>query len=153
MTRVNIMSENTKSFRYQTQIPIRYRDMDTLGHVNNVVYLSYIEQSRIEYFADLELWDGDANELGLILAKSIVSYRAPLTMHDKIVQIDTRISRLGNKSFDMEHQLSCVRDEEIIIIADAQIVMVVFDYISNQTIVIPDVWRKRIAEYEESLKN
>ena len=144
------MSDTPEIFRYQTQIPIRYRDMDTLGHVNNVVYLTYIEQARIEYFADLELWDGDANELGLILAKSTVSYRAPLTMHDRIVQIDTRISRLGNKSFDMEHQLSCVRDDEVIIVADAQIVMVVFDYIGNQTIAIPDVWRKRIKDHEGS---
>ena len=144
------MSDDTQSFQYQTQIPIRYRDMDTLGHVNNVVYLTYIEQARIEYFADLQLWDGDASELGLILAKSTVSYRAPLTIHDKIVRIDTRISRLGNKSFDMEHQLTCIRDEKIITIAEAQIVMVVFDYIGNQTIAIPDAWRKRIKDHEGS---
>jgi acyl-CoA thioester hydrolase len=147
-----IMPPAPDGFRYHTAIPIRYRDMDTLGHVNNVVYLTYIEQARIEYFASLQLWDGNPNELGLILAKSTVEYLSPLSTADGTVHVWTRIARLGNKSFDMEHQLICERDNVAIQVAYGIIVMVAFDYHTNQTVAIPQTWRERIIEYEPALK-
>ena len=41
------------------KIQVRFSDLDTLGHVNNAVYLSYFEMARIAYFTPLlgENWD------------------------------------------------------------------------------------------------
>jgi acyl-CoA thioester hydrolase len=40
-------------FGYTTDIEVRYRDLDTMGHVNNAVYATYLEQARMDYFRDL----------------------------------------------------------------------------------------------------
>jgi len=38
---------------YTTEIDVRFRDIDAMGHVNNAVYATYIEQARTEYFRDV----------------------------------------------------------------------------------------------------
>lgn len=145
------MLTTPEGYNYHTVLPIRYRDMDSLGHVNNVVYLTYIEQARIEYFASQGLWQGKPDDLGLILAKSTVEYLSPLSMDDKQVHIWTRISRLGNKSFDMQHTLICARGDKMIEVARGTIVMVTFDYQANHAIPIPTAWRNHISNYEPTL--
>ena len=40
-------------FRYVRRIEVRFRDLDALGHVNHVVYLTYVEQVRTQYFQDV----------------------------------------------------------------------------------------------------
>ncbi len=41
----------TDEFRHRTRLEVRFRDVDAFGHVNNAVFLSYIEQGRISYLA------------------------------------------------------------------------------------------------------
>lgn len=138
-------------FRHQINLPIRYRDLDTLGHVNNVVYLTYIEQARITYFNDLDLWDGSPSEAGLILARNVIDYKHPLSLTDQAVDVWTRIGRLGGKSFDMMHVLTIEKDDEAQIVAEATITMVAFNYITQSAITLPDDWRKAIIDYEPNL--
>ena len=37
------------AFKFSTQIEVRFRDLDALGHVNNAVYLTYFEIARLHY--------------------------------------------------------------------------------------------------------
>ncbi|MDX1990892.1 MAG: thioesterase family protein [bacterium] len=141
-----------EGYRYYTPMTIRYGDMDTLGHVNNAKYNTYFEQARISYIHEMQLWDGSASELGLIVAKVTVEYKLPLSMSDGTVDIWTRVCRLGNKSFDMEHLLICQRDGEPKVAATGLIVMVVFNYVADQTVAMPDDWRRRLIEYEPILQ-
>lgn len=135
-------------YRYVTPMTIRYNDMDTLGHVNNAVYLTYFEQARVNYFRDLTLWTGEASEFGLILAKATCEYKLPLRMDDGTVNIWTRCSRIGNKSFEMAHLITRA-DESIA--ATGHTVMVAFDYVHNQTVAIPSAWRQSLIDYEPGL--
>lgn len=139
-------------FRYHTPMTIRYGDMDTLGHVNNAKYLTYLEHARVAYFHDLKLWDGSISALGLIIARISIDYKLPLTMHDRTVDIWTRCSRLGTKSFDIENLIIVKRDDAEQIAAQATTVTVVFDYRSNTTVALPDVWCELLIAYEPGLK-
>ncbi|NWF69002.1 MAG: acyl-CoA thioesterase [Chloroflexi bacterium] len=130
-------------FSYHTLIHIRYGDMDTLGHVNNAKYLTYIEQARLGLFRDLGLWTGGPTPVGVIVAKITMEYKLPLTLDDATVDIWTRCSRLGGKSFDIE-QLLLRRDGAIA--ANSQSVMVVYDYEANATTPLPAEWRARLTE-------
>lgn len=141
-----------ENFRYHTPMVIRYGDMDTLGHVNNAKYLSYLEHARVSYFHDLKLWDGALSSLGMIIARISIDYKLPLTMQDGTVDIWTRCSRLGTKSFDIENLIIVNRGGVEQIAAQATTVTVVFDYSSNATVALPDAWRDRLVEYEPGLK-
>lgn len=137
-----------ENFRYSTAIPIRYGDMDTLGHVNNAKYLTYLEQSRISYIRDRGMWDGSLSEQGLIIARIEIDYRAPISMDDGEAIVWTRVSRIGTKSFDMTQVVLVERGDQIVTAAEAKTVIVVYDYTAAATAPIPDAWRVLIATFE-----
>jgi len=93
------------AFRFYHPIEVRYGDLDPQGHLNNAKYLTYLEQARIRYIQHLGLWRGDSfMEVGMILAEVRITYLAPV-LFGQPVQVGVRVSRLGNKSFDMEYSL------------------------------------------------
>ena len=80
------------------QIQIRFADIDSMGHVNNAVYLSYFEFTRVYYFKALlgENWDWETK--GIILAHTELSFIKPIELNDKAF-IEITIGNIGNKSF------------------------------------------------------
>jgi acyl-CoA thioester hydrolase len=119
----------------------RFSDLDPMGHVNNAVYLTWIENARIEFLRRLGAFDKpDTNEMAMILARVEVDFRAPLGFDD-VVDVGVRTARLGGKSFDLEYELRC-GDR---VVAQAKTVLVAYDYGTNESREIPDEWRQRLA--------
>jgi acyl-CoA thioester hydrolase len=145
------MSTPPEGYRYHTPMTVRYGDMDSLGHVNNAKYLTYFEQARISYIHERGLWDGTLSAVGMIVGRITVDYKQPISAKDGTIAIWTRVCRLGNKSFDMEHLLLCERDGKTEIAATGLIVMVVYDYVAHVTIPIPNEWRKLLIAFEPGL--
>ena len=137
-------------FRHHVRVPIRYGDLDTLGHVNNTSYLTYTEQARIMYVRDMGLWDGYVSNLGLIVARICTDYKLALRLEDEAVEVWTRVSRLGNKSFTLDYVLNRTLDGTTA--ATSEIVMVAYDYQQDITVTIPDDWRAKIIDFEPALK-
>lgn len=142
--------QTPENYRYSTTIPIRYGDMDTLNHVNNATYLTYLEQSRISYIRDRGMWDGSLSAQGLIIARIEIDYRAPISMEDGQAVVWTRVSRIGTKSFDMTQTVRVLRGTQDIIAAEARTVVVVYDYTANTTVAVPDTWRDQINAFESA---
>jgi acyl-CoA thioester hydrolase len=120
--------------------------MDALGHVNNAAYLTYLEQARISYSRQLDLWQGRTDQIGVIVARIVMDYKLPLTYADTIT-VYSSVSRLGTKSYDMEQII--LRQDSIA--AAATVTLVVMDYAAQQSVPIPDAWRARFIDYEPGL--
>lgn len=134
------------SFHFFHPIEIRYGDLDPQGHVNNAKYLTYMEQARIQYIKHLGLWKSNSFiDVGIILAEVRVTYRLPIQFGTAI-QVGVRVTRLGNKSMDMEYSLQDIATAQEM--ANGSSVLVAYDYRSQQTIPIPDHWRRQIATFE-----
>lgn len=119
----------------------RFRDLDPMGHVNNAVYLTWIENARIEYLRLLgTVEQPDPHGMGMILARAEVDFRDALSFGDE-VEVGVRPARLGTKSFDLEYQLRC-GDR---VVAEAKTVLVAYDYDTNRSKEIPEEWRRRLA--------
>ena len=133
-------------FRYYHPVQVRYSDLDTQWHVNNIQFCVYLEQARMEYLLNLGLFDGSSfHDLGMIVANLQISYLAPIELHDKI-RVGVRVSRLGNKSFVYTYQIEGLDGQPVF--ARAETVMVAYDYRRKASIVIPDHWREAMAAYE-----
>src|SRR5437868_14023118 len=91
-------------FKHNMRPEIRFVDIDSFGHVNNAHYLTYFEQARVKYFNQLLGWKYDWSKEGIILARAEVNYTMPVHLGDE-VEIQTRCSRIGNKSFDLEYRM------------------------------------------------
>jgi acyl-CoA thioester hydrolase len=87
---------------HQVSIPIRWRDVDNYGHVNNAVYLTYLEECRDRLVEDLfgtdEAWD-------FVLARVAIDYRVELTQADGEVTVRATVAG---------HGASSVRTREVI---------------------------------------
>jgi len=70
---------------YTTDIDVRFRDIDAMGHVNNAVYATYIEQARTEYFRDV--LDADLSALATVLASLSIDFRRPVELTDGTVSV------------------------------------------------------------------
>ena len=114
---------------------VRYRDADAFGHVNNAVYLTYLEQARNAYLRELGLVRSIA-DITMILARVEIDYRAQVDV-DEVVEVGVRPARLGTKSFELEYELRVGER----VVADARTVLVGFDYERDATVAIPDNWR------------
>jgi acyl-CoA thioester hydrolase len=134
-------------FRFFVPLAVRYSDLDPQGHVNNARYLSYMEEARIAYIRELGLWDGKSFlDVGIIVAEARIVYRAAITLGQNL-SAGVRTARLGNKSLTMEYILEDTGDGRLL--ATGSTVLVTYDYRQNQTIPVPESWRKAIAAYEQ----
>ena len=128
-------------------IEVRYGDLDPQGHVNNAKYLTYFEQARVGYLIQLGLFQKGLSflEIGMIIADIHIVYRAPI-LWETPVKVGAGISRLGNKSFTFTQNV--VHAETGQVFAEGEVIMVAYDYHSEQTVRIPDDWRKIICAFE-----
>lgn len=140
------MIPNIANFKYKTPIHIRFSDLDAFGHVNNAIYLTYFEIARGEYWKNIIEWDW--NEMGIILGRSEIDYRKPLTLEDQIVCY-VRTSRVGNSSFDVEYILVRVKDDKEEICTFGKTVCISYDYKQGKSSPIPEKQRKKMIAYDE----
>lgn len=137
-----------EGFRHHYAIQVRWGDMDALGHVNNAVYLTYLEQARVDYTRrGLRLWDGKPGEIGLIMARVEIDFKLPLFAGDD-VHVFTRITRFGRTSFTTEQRIMRGGENGLELAAHALVTVVVYDYAAGKPTPIPDVWRSLIKAYE-----
>lgn len=134
-------------FKFYHPIEVRYGDLDPQGHVNNAAYMTYLEQSRIQYFQHLGLWAGGSfMDLGIILAEAKITYRAPVYF-GQAVRVGARVTYIGNKSLEMIHRLEDSQSGKEL--AHASSVLVTFDYRTGKTIPVPEAWKQTIASFDE----
>jgi acyl-CoA thioester hydrolase len=129
-------------FRFVHEQEVEFRDLDGLGHVNNAVYLNYLESAKIAYFRDV-IGVTELTDLGIV-ADVRIAFRSPAFLGETI-SIGTRISRLGTKSIDWDFEL---RGPDGRLIAEASSVHVTFDYGPREAIAVPDGWREKIEDFE-----
>ena len=118
---------------------VRFRDLDGLGHVNNAVYLTYVESARVAFLQHLGLV-GALDDLAMIVARAEIDFRAPVRFGDS-VDVGCRVSRFGTKSFDLDHALH-VGDR---LVAEVRTVLVAYDYGRRESMELPVAWRRSLA--------
>jgi acyl-CoA thioester hydrolase len=133
-----------EGYRFVLERDVEFRDIDVAGHVNNAVHLTYLETARIRYLIEV-LGPQFAYAVSLILARIEVDFRSPGRFPETL-EIGARVTRLGTKSFDMEHE---VRGGDGRLVLEASSVLVAYDYEASAPIEIPEDWRVRLDAYEE----
>lgn len=130
------------NFNYETNVSVRFQDLDVAGHVNNAVYVTYLEEARVDYLREVLGVDG-VEELSAVVAHTEIDYQKPVR-DDSQVTIALRTRELGTSSIPMEYEVRA-GDE---VVATAETVMVTVDYGTGETRPMPDAWREQIEAFE-----
>jgi acyl-CoA thioester hydrolase len=138
---------NEREFQFSIMATVRFSDLDSLGHVNNAVYLSYFEESRVQYFRRLlGLDDRDSTRLGIIVLEIRCTFKTPV-YYGQTLKVFSRISWMKNKSMEMQYLATDVNDGRVV--AEGSSILVAYDYSIRQTVEIPDATRLKIREFEK----
>ena len=132
------------SAAFTHRLTVRFADCDPLGHVNNAVYLTYLEETRFAHWR--AEWgfntDDPAPDIpGVILARVEIDYRAQARYGD-VLEIRMKVTALGRSSFTYEYE---VVDARGALVATAKSVMVMFDYQTQKPVPIPDRVRQMLT--------
>jgi acyl-CoA thioester hydrolase len=114
---------------------VRFRDLDAMGHMNNAVYATFIEQARLAF-----LTPNGAPVENMILARLEIDFRSPVELGETI-EIAVTPARIGTKSFDLDYVLRAGER----VVAEAKTVLVAYDYATGSSVELPDEWKERLA--------
>jgi acyl-CoA thioester hydrolase len=134
-------------YRFVFPIEVRFRDLDALGHVNNAVYLTYLESARIAYWLHVT-GRSDLAALDMILARIEVDYRSPVAFGERL-EVGVRCASLGRSSFVMEFRILEAGSRRLV--AEGRKVLVHYNYAAKRSQPLPDALRARLLAQDPAL--
>lgn len=137
-----------EGFRFVHPIEVRFRDLDALGHVNNAVYLTYLESARMAYWFHV-MGRKDLAGLDMILARVEVDFRSPVSFGESL-DVGVRCASIRRSSFLLE---STILDRNSVrLVAQARKVLVHYDYSARKAVPLPPEMRERLLAMDPDLK-
>ena len=133
-------------FKFKVPVQVRFRDTDAMGHVNNAVYLTYLEETRFHHWQACGLANGaiaspppaDAaagkDVPGVIVARVEIDYRRA-AKHGDLLSITLGVAAIGRTSLTYEYEIV---DQSGVLIAKAKTVIVRFDYAAGRPVPISE---------------
>ncbi|MFB1063297.1 acyl-CoA thioesterase [Natrinema sp. H-ect4] len=126
---------------FTVDVPVRFRDLDPMNHVNHAVYASYLEAGRTAY---LEAVAGlESEEISFVIVDLQISYERPITNGDEPT-VALSVTRLGDSSCTMSYEIRVDGD----VAATAETTIVHIDPDTERPSPIPDVMAQRIREHD-----
>ncbi len=122
----------------------RFRDTDAMGHINNAVYVTYIEVARQEYWRAFQN-DDNYKVVPFILARVEIDFRSEALMHE-MLELCIRCSFIGGKSFGFEYAIREMKTQRLVVAAKS--VQVFYDYATKSSRPCPPEMRTRLEAFE-----
>ena len=130
------------------RLQVRFSDCDPLGHVNNAVYLTFLEQARFNLwraqlgFVAKSQTEGGARGLGFILARVELDFRAQATYGDDL-DVKLSLDGFGRTSFTYSYEIVNAATGQLV--ATAKTVLVRFDYDTQKPTVLDDAAKAQLS--------
>lgn len=119
------------------EIHPRFRDLDALGHVNNAVLVTFLEQARFHWWRGF-LAGRPFEAEGFLIARVEADYKIPILLEDQ-VRIEVRCTRIGTSSFELAYRV--LRGADGALFAEGKTVQVMLDFKTNRPTPLTDAAR------------
>jgi acyl-CoA thioester hydrolase len=137
-----------EGYRYVRPVELRFRDLDAVGHVNNVVYLTYMETARIQWWIEVT-GHRDFRNFGMILARTEIDYKAPASWGDRL-EVGVRCASIRRSSFVLEFRVADPDGGRVF--AEARKVLVHYDYDAGRSVPLPEALREKLKAQDPELR-
>ena len=130
----------------ELKLRIDWSEMDVFGHVNNIMFMKYTQASRVNYWENIGLDGSFAGKgIGPILVSTACQFKKPLFYPGNVL-VKAKVEFIKNTSFGILHKLYNDKNE---LCAEAQDVVVTYDFSKNEKVVFPDWLREKIESLEK----
>lgn len=128
---------------HRTRMPIRWGDMDAMGHVNNTVYFRYFEQARIAWFEAVGC-PPDPSGVGPVIISAHCTFLKQLRYPGDI-EVDTLVGDFGRSSFHAIHLIRRV-DDPSVVMAEGGAKVVWVDQRVEKSVPLPEAMKSRLLQ-------
>jgi acyl-CoA thioester hydrolase len=128
--------------KFSIELPVQFRDIDVMGHVNNATYLQYMETARVELARDL----GQVTEgvrPGFIVASARCEFKKPIR-DERRITVSVWVTRIGDRSWDLDYSIHGPRGVEYAIGRTTQ---VAYDYKTRSAVQISGKVKRDLAKH------
>ena len=128
--------------KFSIELPVQFRDIDVMGHVNHATYLQYMETARVEPARSLgQVTEGFCSSF--ILASARCEFKKPIT-DERRITISVWVSRIGDRSWDLDYSIRGPRRADYAIGRTTQ---VAYNYKTKSAVQISGRLKKELAKY------
>ncbi|MGM0397632.1 MAG: acyl-CoA thioesterase [Halobacteriota archaeon] len=130
---------------YEAEVTVRYSDHDTLGHVNNAAYATFLEEARFSYF--LDVLEEPLTDMSMVVAHMELDFHAPVT--SRTVDIGVAVTDVGERSFTVEYAV----ESDGAVAVTASTVQVPIDKETGEAVPVPEEWRTAFRADNPTIEN
>ena len=124
---------------FEHSVDVRWRDTDALGHVNNAVFLTYLEEGRDAFYAQVL-----GSDPIYVVVRIEVDLRAEVLHSDRKVLVTIAVERLGSTSMTTRETVRTAAGE---VAADARVVTVRWDPDQRKPLAFSEAERASLAQF------
>lgn len=138
------LAEIERQYRVWADIEPRFRDTDAMGHVNNAVFVTYLEIARQEYWARFRS-AGDYSNVPFVVARVEIDFQSPVKVGE-VVRAYLRTRYVSRSSFSMVyalHDLATGRP-----VAEAETILVTYDWDHERSMPVPEWVKLGLSQVE-----
>ena len=131
-------------FKFSHAVPVRFSDLDVLGHVNHLAFLDVLEQARVTYYHEV-MGLPSARDVRFVLADLRIRYLAP-ALFGQTFLIHFRVAWLKRSSSGFAFEMRNEATDQLL--AEGEGVQVYMDLEANRAEPLPEAYRQRVLEFE-----
>ena len=128
--------------KFSIELPVQFRDIDVMGHVNHAMYFQYMETARVELARRLgQVREGFRS--GFILASARCEFKKPI-IDERRITLTVWVSRIGDRSWDLDYSIHGPGRVEY---AVGRTTQVAYDYKTRSAVQISRKLKKKLAKH------
>jgi acyl-CoA thioester hydrolase len=130
--------------KFSVELPVQFRDIDVMGHVNNATYFQYMETARVELARSLGQVRGGFRS-SFIVGSVRCEYKKPIR-DERRITVSVWVSRIGDSSWDLDYS---IRGPGRVEYAIGRTTQVAYDYKTRSAVKISGNLKKKLAKHVE----
>ncbi|MDR2913171.1 MAG: acyl-CoA thioesterase [Alistipes sp.] len=125
----------------ETEVQVRFADVDVFGHVNNIHQQAYLDLGKTDFYRRVLGLDALADNPTLVIVSVRTDFLEQVRRGDVVV-VRTWVERVGTKSVTLGQRIVVRRAEAEVVCTESESVLVCFDLRAQQSVEVPDRFRE-----------
>ncbi|MBD3108928.1 acyl-CoA thioesterase [Bacillus sp. AGMB 02131] len=130
---------------FEIDVFVRFCETDAAGHVNNASYFFYLEEARMKFFKEIGIDKFKKKQNFNFIVASTKCDFIKQAYSGQMLRLNARVSKIGKKSFVLEHEIKCAKTRELVAVGST--VLVCFDYDRQESIHMPQELAAELDKY------
>lgn len=125
-------------------IPVRISDINYGNHVGNDSFVAILHDARLQWLQRHQLSELNIGGAGLIMSDLAIEFKSE-SFYGDTIEVKLSAGDISRVGFELYYQLSVVRNDQTIILANAKTGMICYDYAAKKVVAVPEMFKQRLV--------